>query len=136
MTIAYRPPASIECEKSTVITRKIIPQRPYKNPYRTRINVALLFPYKFDRNAAEVIEKELNPREHIICPQSMLLKGDGLKGDMMSCILGAPLKKEIVKTASSTHQGNFLETDVFAYVKLEKAFKSIEGMANFPLLAE
>jgi hypothetical protein len=127
MTIKYLPPASIEAEKATAITRRFESLTPQKNKL-----LGLTFPFKFDRNSEISITKELSPKEAKIDKTSMLNKDDGLKGDAISGFTLKALKPDLIH-GSSTHKASLLLFNKFVYAKLYKSFAALEGKAQ-PLL--
>ncbi len=134
MMIKYVLPASIECNRSSLIARKIILHAPIRNIY-PRLKAILLYPYKLDLNSEANITEECDPKEHIINKESMLAVGDGIKGDMIYCLTKSPIKASVVKPTSGRHKASHISTKDFTYAKLEKSFKSIEGMQKHKLLA-
>lgn len=123
MTTEYNPPASIEAEKAKGKARKVILQGPQKNSVLS----CTTYRFKFDRNCEVSIVEEVFPKTARIKPYSLLNKGDGIKGDMISGFSTKPLKKPKVGPGSSTHQASFISFRNFVFACLEKSWGSLEN---------
>ena len=134
MPIVFFPPASIECIEAFVTARKIIPSLPVRNSYK-EIKVALLFPYKLDRNCEAIVKRELEPKKALVDPRSMLSAGDGIRGCMISGVCTKVVKqdKATVRKASGRHQASLIVLGDFVFAKLEKPFKALENKINLLL---
>jgi hypothetical protein len=131
MTVAYLPPASIECVECLITARKIIPSLPVKSMYRDT-NFSLLYPFKLDRNCEATISRELEPKAAIVDQRSMLSSGDGVRGLMISG-LSASLPKQdraAVRSTSGRHQASHISLNGFVFAKLEKPFRALENKIN------
>jgi len=128
MTLAYIPPASIECDEASIKTRRIVTRPPQRNQ-NSRLKRPLIYPFKLDLNSEAYVKKELKPKEPIFDSKSMLNVGDGIIGAIISGLSGLPIRKNraTVKKGSGTHKASFLDIEGFVYVKLEKAFRGIEA---------
>lgn len=128
MPIKFTLPASIECSKASIAARKIIPGQPIRNIY-PQLNSPLLYRFKLDFNCEAVIVDELDPKQAIVSDDSMLVAGDGIKGDMISALSTTIMKREKakIKTASGRHQASLITLKGFIFAKLEKPFRAIEN---------
>ncbi|MCF8231501.1 MAG: hypothetical protein K9J27_04870 [Bacteroidales bacterium] len=119
----YRKNESIECKKSQIRTRKVIPQQPKKDP-----SIGLVIGYSCERNSIATIQKELEPKAPIKSEYSHLDLHDSIKGEkirvLVQGIRRVKPKKEGGETG--THSIQVMNTSTYTYAKISQPFKHIQ----------
>jgi hypothetical protein len=119
MSFVYEK-ASIECDGSEIISRKII-----RGAAITIDNVVYL-QYKCQQNSVATIEKELDPKNPRLNPYSHLNLGDSVKGEDLAIRMQGlkPFKIKLVNL-THTHKAQSTNSNCYTHAALTKPFPNI-----------
>lgn len=113
--IATEVGSSIEGTQLDFSTRKFYPVRPRKD----ETVQCLVYPFRLMIFGKGCIVEELNPKEPICCPTSLLDEGDEIRGERITGFSKKPIAAPTVKAATGTHQASFISAKEFAYAEIE-----------------
>lgn len=126
MVIDYRLYSSVEGNALLLSCRKYLNKQP---KLEEKLN-CIVFRFQLKDNAKVSIKKELNPKVAIINKDSLLNKGDGLKGEIISGFSVKPIKSASILPRTSLHRGQFVNTKKFSYSRLDREFLALREMKS------
>ena len=110
---------SIEAEQAILTARKISPKLPWKHQDLRK----QVFPFEIHQNAEALIHKELNPKKPVLSQDSLVDKGDCIRGMLIS---GYSLKKVPNRTVvprTGRHKANTVRTEKFTFAEVDRPWQ-------------
>jgi hypothetical protein len=115
--VHYKPGTSLEADGTDMHCRKFLPRLPEFCSQLAR----QLFVYSLERDAEVVIVRELKPKTPVLNANSLLDKGETLKGDKISVSTEKAIRRPRIRSGSSAHRAQYLKSRGYTFAQIETA---------------